>query len=98
MKPLRVFYEECILSKIRQCELRSNSVRGSSGCIRRRAEINRAMATYLEDNKAELIDVMLNNGVGTDLRKINIALSKAFWSLFPVNAFSGVEYTQPFEH
>ncbi len=98
MKPLRVFYEECIQSKIRQCELRSNNVRGRSGCVRRRAEINRAMAIYIEDNRAELIETMLNGGVDRDLRKINAALLKAFWRVFPISAFGTGEELPPFEH
>jgi len=98
MKPLQVFYEECIQSKIRQCELRSNNVRGKSGCIRRRAEINRAMAAYIEDNRADLIETMLNSGVERDLRKINAALLKAFWSMFPLRAFAAGEDGHSFEH
>lgn len=98
MKPLKVFYDECIQSKIRQCELRSNNIRSRSGCIRRRAEINRALATYIEDHRAELIEDMLHSGVERDLGKINAALLKAFWSVFPIDAFTAAEDLQTFRH
>lgn len=98
MKALKVFYDECIESKIRQCELRSNNVHGRSGCIRRRAEINRALATYIEDHRAELIEEMLQSGVERDLGRINAALLKAFWSAFPVDTFTAVEDLQAFRH
>ena len=88
MKHLALFYEECICSKIRQCDLRAARISSRSHCSRRRAEINRAQAAYFEDNKERLIESMLRNGVGRDLAKINKSLIKAFVAAFPARAFS----------
>ncbi|MCK8601537.1 hypothetical protein [Desulfoferrobacter suflitae] len=87
MKPLKVFYDECIQSKILKCDLRAARVRQSSHCIKQFAEINRAQAAFFEDNKEQLIQKMLNNGVGRDLAKINGALLQAFLEVFPARAF-----------
>lgn len=88
MKHLAVFYDECICSKIRQCDLRAARINGRSHCSRRRAEINLAQAAFFEDQKERLIESMLQNGVGKDLTKINKALIKAFVDAFPARAFS----------
>ena len=88
MKPLEVFYDECIRSKILKCDLRASRVKRRSHCDRHRAEVNRAQAAFFEDNKDQLIQKMLGNGVGRDLEKINIALIKAFLNVFPAKTFA----------
>jgi len=87
MKPLEVFYDECIESKIRKCDLRAIRLTNPTHCTRRRAEINRAQAAFFEDNKEQLIQKMLGNGVGRDLAKINASLVKAFQEVFPPRTF-----------
>jgi len=88
MKPLEVFYDECIQSKILKCDLRASRVKRGSHCTRHRAEINRAQAAFFEDNKEQLVQKMLSNGVGRDLAKINASLIKAFLEVFSAKVFS----------
>lgn len=87
MKPLHVFYDECIRTKIRQCDLRASRITCRSRCAKRRAEISRAQAAFFEDNMDELIQKMLANGVGRNLAKINASLIKAFIETFPNDVF-----------
>lgn len=88
MKPLELFYDECIQSKILKCDLRASRVKRISHCTKYRAEINRAQAAFFEDNKEQLIQKMLNNGVGRDLARINTSLIKAFLEVFSARVFS----------
>jgi hypothetical protein len=88
MKPIEIFYDECIGSKIRQCDMRASRITHKTHCVRRRAEINRAQAAFYEDNKDRLIQKMMRNGVGRDLTKINASLIEAFLQVFPAKTFS----------
>lgn len=86
MKSLETFYEQCIESKIVQCELKARA-NGRSYCSRKYAEQKQALATFFEDRKERLIQEMVKENLGMDLSRINSFLNLSFFLAFPTKHY-----------
>lgn len=87
MMCLETFYHESIQNAIQQCHLQVSMLHRRSHYDKHRAEVSRAQADFLEANKEQLIQQMLQSSIGTDRNEINKSLKSAFLKLSPASTF-----------
>lgn len=87
MKALKTFYDECIASKIAQCD-RKAKIMDRPNCSKAHAELRRTQAVFFEDRKEQLIEEMVRKNIGRDLARINAFLIESFLAFYPERAYS----------
>ena len=76
---LASIYAAGIDSHISRCETKAARINSTSENIRKEAAMRSAMGTFFKNNKEELINEMISEGIGTKKYKIDYFLSSRFF-------------------
>ena len=76
------FYENCITKKIHNCNAKTVLKTSRSVNLRQKANLARRQAIFYTSHKNELINEMVEQGIGQKQYKVNRYLNKRFYEIY----------------